>query len=609
MNYFDGKAFSRDWTSHHIPVWEQLLRERSHEPLRVLEVGSFEGRSALFFLQFLPNCHLTCIDTFEGSVEHRTAGSRHHTDMAEVEARFDANTLPFAHRLEKLKAFSIEALSELQRASRRFDIVYVDGDHHAASAFTDAQQSWDLLATGGVMILDDYLWQPTKPAPERPKAGIDAFLQARSGEYEILHQDYQVIIRKTWRPSQHAAASDLTIGGRSIAEFSGGSIKPPLVSFVVINWNYARYVGATIDSIKRQDYPHFECLVINNGSTDDSAEVIASHVAGDRRFRIETLPENRGQLGAAFWSLDKIKGGFVTFVDADDVLFDNYASMHVQAHLALPQSVAFTSSSIAEMDDLGNVLTSASGGVDISGRHLMRGLHAEASTLRLPSLSRQDFDTLAARTAIVPRSVSGWQWGPGTANMYRASQLRLVRRNGEARYMRSADGYFNFICHGFAGSALIDVILSGYRLHGSNYFSTRERSPWLRSGTPEYDQKARDVTLTDIDFLLRNAGKYAWMLDGCFWQAVDIITRETPKRLRKFYRDDKVFEIFLANAPQLAAEFRSRVFCREILARFSGSQARKILRAGFGGKLKPRAYGEIVLSRLRAARSLLRNRK
>ena len=606
MNYFDGSAFSRDWTSHHIPIWEKLLRGRAQEPLRVLEIGSFEGRSALFFLKFLPNCHLTCIDTFEGSVEHRTPGSRHHTDMSEVEARFDANTKLFSDRLEKLKAFSIEALSELQRESRRFDVVYVDGDHHAASAFTDAQQSWDLLASGGIMILDDYLWQPAKPAAERPKPGIDAFLQARAGEYEVLHNDYQVIVRKTWSPSRDAA-SGFTIGGRSIDEASGGSIKPPLVSFVVIAWNYGRYVGATIDSIKAQDYPNFECLVIDNGSTDDSVEVIARHVGNDSRFRIETLPENLGQLGAAFWSLDKIKGGFVSFVDADDVLLSTYASMHVQAHLALRQSVAFTSSSVAEMDAVGNILAAAGGGIE--SRSPTRNLHAEAAVLRLPTVSQLDFQQLLERTILVPKSANGWQWSPGTANMYRASHLRLVRRGGEARYMRSADGYFNFMCHGFGGSALIDVVLSGYRLHGENAFSNHESSPWLRSGTPEYYRLAEEATLTDIDFLLANAGRYVWMLDGGFWSVLDLITRESPKRLRRFYSDPKVFEIFLANAPRLAAEFRSRVFCREILARFSGSQARKILRAGHGGRLKQRAYGEIALSELRKALSILRKRK
>ena len=400
-------------------------------------------------------------------------------------------------------------------------------------------------------------------------------------------------------------ATDLTIGGRSIARLSGDAVKPPLVSFVVICWNYAQFVGAAIDSIKAQDYPHFECLVVNNGSTDDSAEVIARHIEGDDRFAVAALPENLGQLGAAFWALDKINGGLVTFVDADDVLFSNFASMHVQAHLALPRSVAFTSSSVAEVDTSGNALTAAGACVDIAG--LERGLREEDATLRVPSMTSRDFGTLAARTAIVPRPVFGWHWGPGTANMYRASILRLVRRDGS--HMRSADGYFNFMCNAFAGSALIDVILSGYRLHGSNYFSARERSSWLVSGSPAYNLKASEATLTDIEFLLANVGKYAWMLNGAFWSVVDQVTRETPQRLRKFYRDPKLFEIFLANAPLLAAEFRPRIFCREILARFSGRQARKILRTGLGGKLNPRAYGEIAVSHLRRTRLALRKRK
>ena len=46
--------------------------------------------------------------------------------------------------------------------------------------------------------------------------------------------------------------------------------KPPLMSFVLINWNYGRYVGAAIDFIKAQNYPCVEYLVVDNGSTDES---------------------------------------------------------------------------------------------------------------------------------------------------------------------------------------------------------------------------------------------------------------------------------------------------------------------------------------------------
>ena len=118
-------------------------------------------------------------------------------------------------------------------------------------------------------------------------------------------------------------------------ELSPFGLSPPLVSFVVICWNYAQYVAEAIASIRAQDYLHFECLVINNGSTDRSGEEIARAVGEDKRFTVVTFDENLGQLGAALWALDHIKGSFVTFVDADDVLFSTFASTHVQVHLAL----------------------------------------------------------------------------------------------------------------------------------------------------------------------------------------------------------------------------------------------------------------------------------
>ena len=86
---------------------------------------------------------------------------------------------------------------------------------------------------------------------------------------------------------------DLVLPGalRSVA-------KSPLVSLVLINWNYANFIGATIDSIKRQDYPWFEAIVVDNGSTDESRDIIAAHVGDDPRFRVLCLDQNLGQLGA-----------------------------------------------------------------------------------------------------------------------------------------------------------------------------------------------------------------------------------------------------------------------------------------------------------------------
>lgn len=582
MNYFEGRLLTHDWTSHHIKRWETLLADKADAAAHILEVGSFEGRSALFFLQFMPRSRITCVDTFGGSIEHLTPGSQHAANMAEVEARFDENMKPFAARVEKRKGASIAILSELRAQERIFDIIYVDGDHRAASVFTDARLSWDLLDHGGVLILDDYRWEPGNPVTERPAAGIEAFLREIEGDFDLMHRGEQVIIRK----KASVTATSFSIAGRDIGDLAGGALAPPLVSFVVIAWNYASYVGATIDSIRKQDYPHFECIVINNGSTDDSADVIARHIAGDSRFRVETLAENRGQLGAALWALDKIQGGFVTFVDADDVLFENYASTHVQVHMALPRSVAFTSANVMEMDAGGKALTSSYLSHDLKRDNVVPGLRPAETVLRLPSVRPAEYRFLADRTATIPRRDSGWLWAPGSANMFRASLLRLVRLNdGSQPCMQPADAYFNVICHAFAGSALIDMPLSGYRLHASNYFATGESLAGIRAGTGNSAKRSTDLTHESIDFLLRESDRYDWILAGEFWRVVSHVARPDRQTPRAYFSDPRAVEIFMRHAPKLVAVFGAKAFRRQVLARFCGHPAKAILHAGLGDRL------------------------
>ncbi|WP_185970217.1 MULTISPECIES: class I SAM-dependent methyltransferase [unclassified Mesorhizobium] len=196
-DYFAGKTFSHDWASMHIPKWERLFKGIIRKQVEILEIGSFEGLSAVFFLTFFKRSTITCVDTFAGSVEHLSDGSQYEADMDFVEARFDRNLAPFGARLEKRKGLSIEILPKLRREGRAFGLVYVDGDHHAANCFADASLAWQMLETDGVMILDDYRWMPDRPAGDRPRAGIDAFLGSIEGQFEEVHRSYQIIVRKT----------------------------------------------------------------------------------------------------------------------------------------------------------------------------------------------------------------------------------------------------------------------------------------------------------------------------------------------------------------------------------------------------------------------------
>ena len=194
--WFAGKDFSTDWTSHHLAGWASLLASRREQPLEVLEIGSWEGRSALFFLNFLPQCRLTCIDTFLGSAEHALRPSWA-AALPGIEARFDANLAEFAGRFEKIKSPSREALAALQAARRRFDVVLIDGSHHSLDANADAHGAWPMVNAGGVVIFDDYTWDFFADEASNPKLGIDAFLMAHGGQYRELQRGYQLIIERT----------------------------------------------------------------------------------------------------------------------------------------------------------------------------------------------------------------------------------------------------------------------------------------------------------------------------------------------------------------------------------------------------------------------------
>jgi predicted O-methyltransferase YrrM len=194
-NWYAGKSFSADWTSWHFANWVAFLHPLRMRPVRVLEIGSWEGRSALFFLNYLPASHVVCVDTFGGNVEHMR-NPHFATLVPETERRFDANVAAFAARVEKIKGPSADVLPQLGVASRRFDIVYVDGSHRAADVYSDGALAWPMVARDGIVIFDDYEFDEIADESERPKPGIDAFLAAVEGQYRLVHKAYQVVIAK-----------------------------------------------------------------------------------------------------------------------------------------------------------------------------------------------------------------------------------------------------------------------------------------------------------------------------------------------------------------------------------------------------------------------------
>lgn len=95
------------------------------------------------------------------------------------------------------------------------------------------------------------------------------------------------------------------------------------ISIVVSSYNYADYVGEAIDSALTQTYPGVQVVVVDDGSTDGSVEIIRSY--GDT---IETLCQaNAGQAAAWNSGLAAARGDYVIFLDSDDRLLPHAASV------------------------------------------------------------------------------------------------------------------------------------------------------------------------------------------------------------------------------------------------------------------------------------------
>jgi glycosyltransferase involved in cell wall biosynthesis len=87
------------------------------------------------------------------------------------------------------------------------------------------------------------------------------------------------------------------------------------ISVIIPNYNYAQYVGLAIESVLRQSYQNVELIVVNNGSTDNSLDVLRNF--GKDIILIDQF--NLGQSGARNSGLLNATGDYIAFLDADDI--------------------------------------------------------------------------------------------------------------------------------------------------------------------------------------------------------------------------------------------------------------------------------------------------
>jgi len=109
----------------------------------------------------------------------------------------------------------------------------------------------------------------------------------------------------------------------------------PLVSVIIPAYNRAHTVAETVDSVRQQTYPNIEVIVIDDGSMDNTQEVLRKYGTRIRNIR----QENAGQIAARNRGIQEAQGEIITFLDSDDLWLPTCVERHVRVLQKAPTEV------------------------------------------------------------------------------------------------------------------------------------------------------------------------------------------------------------------------------------------------------------------------------
>ena len=210
----------------------------------------------------------------------------------------------------------------------------------------------------------------------------------------------------------------------------------PLVSIVINNYNYARFIGQAIESALSQTYAHSEIIIVDDGSTDESRSIIDKY----RGRVIILLKENGGQASAFNVGIMRAKGKFILLLDSDDYLFPDAVASCVAS---FPEGYSRVYYRLSIVDEDGKKIP---------------GYEQNAHF--------RDFDGDMLSDV---KKGAPFFWPPTSGNFLDAEKLKATLPIPEIEYRICADSFI-FVWTSLQGPVRsIDQELAAYRIHGKNH--------------------------------------------------------------------------------------------------------------------------------------------
>ncbi|MGI8469851.1 MAG: glycosyltransferase family 2 protein [Pyrinomonadaceae bacterium] len=266
----------------------------------------------------------------------------------------------------------------------------------------------------------------------------------------------------------------------------------PLVSVIIPNYNYAQYLREAIDSVLRQTYENIEIIVVDDGSKDESKEVLQS--CGDK---IETVfQQNLGVSAARNNGVRKSVGEFIALLDADDMWLPEKIERQIQKFTENSE-IGLVHVGVEEFDDAGNILKTR-----------LNGMAGEVS-----------HELLLSKNAVILGGGSGMMIPRKVFEEVEGFDLRLLTSADWDLFYRVSRSYKV----GFVNEVLLRYRIHGSNMHGNVARMEREMLFGYEKAFSEKDTAVQEIRRTAYGNLHQvlagsyfNSGQYADFVKHAF---------------------------------------------------------------------------------------------
>lgn len=300
------------------------------------------------------------------------------------------------------------------------------------------------------------------------------------------------------------------------------SFDKPLVSVIIGNYNYEKFIAKAINSALNQTYPNIEVIVVDDGSLDSSPEIITNY----KERIISVLKENGGQASTFNAGFAASQGDIICFLDSDDIFLSEKIAEIVEV-FEFNKDLGWCFHNLKWIDENTNPLP-------------------KSSTQR--SSQECDFRELLKRGKIPPPL-------PATSALcFRRSLLQQILPMPTAKSVPASEHYLKFTAVALSKGFFLDKVLAFHRIHGNNAGTLRKDRKQARAMNFIF---AGCWVRNEFPFLAKFANKLFALGTALYWQT-ESVEAENKEVIKNYLSSISLLERFKINFIAIYYYFKER---------------------------------------------------